>query len=108
MDTTINYNYIPNETNKRILEHTNKLHTANQNNKIEQVAKEFEMVFLAALIKPVVEQAKDPFLGDSSAGKIYQDLLVDKYSEIIAESTPLGIKEKVEDLLKLQEAYTHE
>lgn len=108
MDINTSPSYVTKQINGHTLEHTSKLQIHNKNNKIEQVAKEFEVVFLSALIKPIVEEAKDPFIGDSSAGKIYQDLLIDKYSEMIAESTPLGIKEKVADLLKLQEAYSNE
>ncbi|MFV9875484.1 MAG: rod-binding protein [Rickettsiales endosymbiont of Dermacentor nuttalli] len=105
MDTNINHNYIPTQATKQALDNTNRIHT---NNKIEQTVQEFETVFLAALIKPVVEQAKDPLIADSSAGKIYQDLLIDKYSEMIADSTPLGIKEKVIEILKLREEHPHE
>ena len=71
---------------------------------IEQVAQEFEAVFVAEMLKPMFEgtQAPAPFNGGKGE-EIFQGLLINEYGKMIAGTGSIGIADSIKaQLIKTQ------
>ncbi len=72
---------------------------------VERVAKDFEAMVIAQMLRPMFEglDTDGPF-GGGSGERMMRSLLLDQYGETIAESGRMGIAEPVRQaLLDLQE-----
>ena len=91
--------------------HKNPLPKVGQHSKMnmqqaQKVAKDFEAVFIAQMMKPMFENtiAEAPFGGGSSE-KIWRDMQVDEYGKAIAQNGGIGIADSiVKEMLRMQEA----
>ena len=77
----------------------------NNNEKIREVAENFEAFFLGQMLQPMfssIEPAK-PF-GGGHAEKIWKSLMVDEVGKSMAKNGGIGIANMIQrDLLKMQE-----
>lgn len=79
-----------------------------QNEKTEEAAKGFDAVFFRMLIKEMRKTVqKTDLMGEnSSAMKMYEDMLDEKLAESMAEKHGIGVGDMVRDHLKEQQATT--
>ncbi len=73
--------------------------------KLEEAAKEFEAVFLTAMLKPMFEQIKvDSNFGGGKGEEVFRGFMVQEYGKMISETGNIGIAEHIKaELLRIQE-----
>lgn len=70
----------------------------------EQVAKQFERMFIAEMLRPMFEgiETDGPF-GGGNAEATFRPMLIDEYADAIAKGGGIGIADSVlKEILKLQ------
>ncbi len=72
---------------------------------IEEKAREFEAVFLSAMLKPMFEQIEvDSTFGGGKGEEVFRGLMIQEYGKMISETGSVGIAEHVKaELLRIQE-----
>lgn len=72
---------------------------------IDKAAKEFESVYLAEMLRPMVKEIKLPKpYGGGHAEEMYQSLMVDEYAKAIAKAGGIGVADHIKhQLIQLQE-----
>jgi Rod binding domain-containing protein len=74
-------------------------------NRLDEVAKDFEAMFMAEMMKPMFESIKpDPRFGGGKGEEIFRGLLLQEYSKLMADTGQLGIADAVkQELIRMQE-----
>ena len=77
---------------------------------IDKTAQDFEAMFLSQMIAPMFEGIKtDGMFGGGHAEEVFNDLMVQEYGKILAQSGQIGISSQIKaELLQIQEAQSHE
>lgn len=72
---------------------------------IEQVAEDFEALFISEMMKPMFEGVKpDPLFGGGKGEEIFQGLLQQEYGKLMAQTGQLGIADVIkQELIRIQE-----
>lgn len=73
---------------------------------IDKAAREFEAMFVSAMIQPMFEGVKsgDGFFGGGHGEDAFNSMLVDEYGKAIAKRGGLGIADMVKrEMLRMQE-----
>lgn len=72
---------------------------------VEQVAQEFEALFLSEMLKPVFESTDtEGLFGGGEGEKIFRSMMVQEYGKAIAKSGGVGIAAAVQsEILRMQE-----
>ncbi len=72
---------------------------------IEEAAKDFEAVFLSAMLKPIFDQIEvDSNFGGGKGEEMFRGIMVQEYGKMISRTNSIGIAEHVkEELLRIQE-----
>jgi Rod binding domain-containing protein len=72
---------------------------------IEESARDFEAVFLSAMLKPIFEQIEvDNNFGGGKGEEVFRGLMVQEYGKMISETGTIGIAEHVKaELIRIQE-----
>lgn len=80
-------------------------HAAANDAKLDEVAQDFEAVFLSEMLEQVFATAPtDPLSGGGFADETYRSLMVQEYSKLMAKAGGIGIAAHVKaEMLKLQE-----
>jgi Rod binding domain-containing protein len=83
----------------------NLKNSAANNKQIEEAAKEFEAVFLSAMLKPMFEQIEiDSNFGGGKGEEVFRGIMVQEYGKMISETQTIGLAEHVKaELLRIQE-----
>ena len=73
---------------------------------IEQVAEDFEALFISEMMKPMFEGIKpDPLFGGGKGEEIFQGLLQQEYGKLMAQTGQLGIADVIkQELIRIQES----
>ncbi|NCC22980.1 MAG: flagellar biosynthesis protein FlgJ [Alphaproteobacteria bacterium] len=72
---------------------------------IEDSAREFEAVFLSAMLKPIFEQIEvDGLFGGGKGEEVFRGMMVQEYGKMIAQTGTIGIADQVKaELIRIQE-----
>jgi peptidoglycan hydrolase FlgJ len=72
---------------------------------IDAIAKDFESMFIAEMMKPMFEGLEvDPMFGGGKGEEIFRGLLLQEYGKIMAETGTLGIADSVKrHMIEMQE-----
>lgn len=72
---------------------------------IEMVAKDFEAVFVAEMMKPMFAGVKvNGMFGGGKGEEIFRGILIQEYGKMMAESGQLGISDAVKaEMIRMQE-----
>jgi len=75
------------------------------NDKIDEVSKDFESVFLSQMMSQMFSgEDVNNFFGGGSTGEIYKGFLMEEYGKAMAKAGGVGIASQVKgELLRLQE-----
>lgn len=73
--------------------------------RIDEVAKDFEAVFLTQMLEHMFEGIEsDPLTGGGEAENVYRSLMLDQYGRSISRAGGIGVANQVkQELLRLQE-----
>ena len=73
---------------------------------IEQVAEDFEALFISEMMKPMFEGVKpDPLFGGGKGEEVFQGLLQQEYGKLMAQTGQLGIADVIkQELIRIQES----
>lgn len=84
---------------------TKKLKDAKSHEQIEQVAKEFEAVFISEMIKPLFEGIEvDGVFGGGKGEEIFRGMMLQEYGKMLSQTGQIGISDAVkQQLIQLQE-----
>ncbi len=82
-----------------------QLQGAQSEAEINKVAEEFEAVFIAQMLQSMFDTVpKDEVTGGGYGEDVFQELLVDEYGKILAETGGIGIADDIKrQLLQMQE-----
>lgn len=71
----------------------------------EAAAKDFEAVYISAMLKPIFEQIEvDSVFGGGKGEEVFRGMMLQEYGKMISETGTLGIADKVkEELIRIQE-----
>lgn len=104
MDTGIShytYNAINNaklaaNTNVSKQFYTNNVSNNGVRQSLEEVAQDFESIFISQMLQPMFEGIKtDGILGGGFGEEIYRSMLIDEYSKDIASGGGIGIADQI-------------
>ena len=72
--------------------------------RIDEVAKDFEAMFMTEMLKPMFEQIKpDARFGGGKGEEIFQGFMLQEYGKMIADTQSLGIADSVKgQLIQMQ------
>ncbi len=72
--------------------------------RIDEVAKDFEAMFVTEMMKPMFAQIKpDPTFGGGKGEEIFQGMMLEEYGKLMAETGQLGIADQVKkELIRMQ------
>ena len=81
-----------------------RLASARTREDAQSVAREFERMFLAEMLRPMFEGIEtDGVFGGGTAEEVFRPLLIDRYAEQIASSGGIGIADAVlGEILRMQ------
>jgi flagellar protein FlgJ len=73
--------------------------------KIDEAAREFEAVFVSAMLQPMFEGIKpDDTFGGGKGEEMFQSLMLSEYGKIVAKTGQLGIADHVKaEMIRMQE-----
>lgn len=76
-----------------------------KNAQFDEVAQDFEAMFITEMMKPMFENVKpNELTGGGKGEEIFQGLMLQEYGKMMAQTGQLGIAEQVkEELIRLQE-----
>lgn len=79
--------------------------TAQNTDDINEVAQEFESVFLAEMLKPMFEGIEtDGMFGGGKGEEVFRSFLLKEYGDIMAQTGGIGLADHVRDqIIQLQE-----
>ncbi len=82
-----------------------KLKDAKGQEQIEQVAKEFEAVFISEMMKPLFEGIEvDGMFGGGKGEEIFRGMMLQEYGKMLSQTGQIGISDAVkQQLIQLQE-----
>ncbi len=74
--------------------------------RLDEVAKDFEAMFVSEMMKPMFEGIKpDQTFGGGKTEEVFQGILLQEYGKLMAETGQLGIAEHVKaELIRMQES----
>ena len=74
--------------------------------KIEMVAKDFEAVFIAEMMKPMFSGIKvDGMFGGGKGEEIFRGMMIQEYGKMMSETGQLGIADAVKaEMIRMQES----
>lgn len=83
---------------------TKRAAAAKQEDRFDEVAREFEAVFIAEMMKPMFEGLDvDPMFGGGKGEEVFRSMLVQEYGKIMAETGQIGIAASVKaQLIEMQ------
>ena len=73
--------------------------------RIDAAAKDFEAMFIAQMMKPMFEGIKpDPVFGGGKGEEVFQELLMEEYGKLMAETGQIGVADAVkQEMIRMQE-----
>lgn len=73
---------------------------------IDAAAQDFEAVFISEMMKPMFEGLEpDPLTGGGKAEQVYNDMMIQEYGKVMAQTGQIGIAQAVkEEMIRMQEA----
>ncbi|NQZ15090.1 MAG: rod-binding protein [Alphaproteobacteria bacterium] len=74
--------------------------------RIDEVAKDFEAMFVTEMMKPMFEGIKpDPMFGGGKTEEVFHGILLQEYGKLMAETGQLGIADNIKaELIRMQES----
>ena len=77
--------------------------------RFDEVAKDFEAMFVTEMMKPMFEQIKpDATFGGGKGEEIFQGMMLQEYGKMMAETGQLGIADSVkQELIRMQAEATN-
>jgi Rod binding domain-containing protein len=74
--------------------------------RLDEVAKDFEAMFVSEMMKPMFEGIKpDATFGGGKTEEVFQGILLQEYGKLMAETGQLGIAKHVKtELIRMQES----
>ncbi|MEM9469013.1 MAG: rod-binding protein [Pseudomonadota bacterium] len=78
---------------------------AKNNDRLDVVAKDFEAMFIAEMMKPMFEGIKpNQIFGGGKTEEVFSGVLLQEYGKLMAETGQLGIADNIKaELIRMQE-----
>lgn len=82
----------------------------NDLSKIDEVAQEFEAVFLSEMLKPMFQELKtDGMFGGGKGEEVFRSFLLKEYGDIMSQAGGIGLAAHVkEEIIRMQESQMSE